>query len=68
MSGILLDYINYAMEIIFQEDIDNHKMNRTQVLFLSGGMFNIICDWIKRGATESPASLADKLSRILPQY
>lgn len=68
MSGILLDYINYAMQSIFQEDIDNQKMNRTQVLFLSGGMFNIICDWIKRGATESAASLAEKISKILPYY
>jgi AcrR family transcriptional regulator len=67
MSGILLDYINYGIESLFQEYLThNNKISRIQMLFLAGGIFNIITDWIKRGAKESPQSLAAKIYEILP--
>ncbi|WP_080848923.1 TetR/AcrR family transcriptional regulator [Cytobacillus gottheilii] len=66
MSGILLDYINYGIEMITEEDVKNNKISRTQVLFLSGGIFNIIHDWIKRGSKESPQLLAQELIKLIP--
>lgn len=67
MSGVLLDYINYGIESIFQQDtMHDNNLSRTQILFLAGGIFNIITDWIKRGAKESPQSLATKVYEVLP--
>ncbi len=67
MSGVLLDYFNYAVEAISQSDpaLSNH-ISRAQVLFLAGGIFNIITDWIKEGSKESPKSVAAKIYEILP--
>ncbi|EOO31527.1 hypothetical protein ICM_04396 [Bacillus cereus BAG1X2-3] len=67
ISSMMLDYLNYTMEKVFQADITrNHDISRMQILFLAGGIYNIVNDWIKRGAKESPQALAAKIYEILP--
>nr|WP_254917135.1 TetR/AcrR family transcriptional regulator [Bacillus cereus] len=67
ISSMMLDYLNYTMEKVFQADITrNHDMSRMQILFLAGGIYNIVNDWLKRGAKESPQVLAAKIYEILP--
>ncbi|WP_306008612.1 TetR/AcrR family transcriptional regulator [Bacillus sp. MMSF_3353] len=67
MSGLFLDYVNSAIKSIFETDnpMSNH-MNRAQVLFFAGGLFNVLIDWIKRSSRESPQSLAQKIYEMLP--
>ena len=68
MSSIMLDYFNYAMEEFFQiYTKGSSHLSRTEILFLSGGIFNVIIDWIKTGSKESPQSVAKSICEIFPK-
>lgn len=67
MSGLLLDYVNSAIKSIFKTDNPlSNNMSKTQVLFFSGGLFNVFSDWIKSSSKESPHSLAEKIYEMIP--
>lgn len=67
MSGLFLNYVNFAIKSIFETDNPiSNNMSKTQVLFFIGGFFNVFIDWIKRSSKESPQSLAKKIYEMFP--
>lgn len=67
-TGMLLHYLTYAMEEIYRTNTPlGNYLNRTQVLFVAGGMTNVVIDWVKNGVKESPNSVAKRIYEVL-QY
>lgn len=61
MSGILLQYFTEALVTILPEldVVDEYQGSR--YLFLSGGVFNILTNWVANGMKETPKQLADQI-------
>ncbi|MGD0031156.1 TetR/AcrR family transcriptional regulator [Paenibacillus illinoisensis] len=66
MSGVLLQYVNHALEsILLKQTTSTNKPSRIQFMFIAGGLFNIVLDWIEKGAKESKESLAEQIHEVL---
>lgn len=68
MSGILLQYFTDALLTIMPALDVTDAYQGSRYLFLSGGVFNILTNWVSRGMHESPKQLADQIYVVAKPY
>ncbi len=68
MSGILLQYFTDSLLTLFPETRELSKSQRTKYLFISGGIFNILTDWVASGMKDSTPQLAEQIYEMLRIY
>lgn len=56
----------YAEEAL--GDMPSHSIKRYELYFISGAMFNMIIQWLKTGAEESPSQMADAFLEYLSKF
>lgn len=61
MSGILLQFFTEAMAMLMPIIEADKELKRIKYLFLAGGVFNILSDWVSTGMKETPKKLAEQV-------
>ena len=68
MSGILLQYFTEALLTIIPNIGPSDEYQNSRYLFLCGGVFNILTNWVFKGMKESPKQLADQIYVVAKPY
>ena len=68
MSGILLQYFTEALLTIMPDLNVADEYQCSRYLFLSGGVFNILTNWVAKGMRENPKQLADQIYVVAKPY
>lgn len=68
MSGILLQYFTEALSTLLPIFENDSELKRTKYLFLSGGVFNILSDWVSLGMKETPKKLAEQIYLTIVEF
>lgn len=65
--SILLDYFTYAVQSLSASNTLFHdQLDRSSVLFVAGGMFNMVIEWIREGFQEPAETLAKRMAETIP--
>lgn len=68
MSGILLQYFTNALATLLPIIETDVELKKIKYLFLSGGVFNILSDWVSLGMKDTPKKLAEQIYVTMLEY